>query len=57
LKAGIAIDYGGGGFLEMRDTWDIRVVLVVVGWQEEDWFAGDCSLGILLAVRKRMAAC
>ena len=41
----------------MRDTWDIRVVLVVVGWQEEDWFAGDCSLGILLAVRKRMAAC
>ena len=31
LKAGIVINYGGGGFLEIRDTWDIRVVLVVVG--------------------------
>lgn len=41
----------------MRDTWDIRVVLVVIGWQEECWFAGYCSLGILLAVRRHMAAC
>ena len=56
-KTGTAIDYGVGGFLEMRDTWDIRVVLVVIGWQEERWFAGYCSLGILLAVRRRMAAC
>jgi len=57
LKAGIAIDYGGGGFLEMRDTWDIRVVLVVVGWQEEDWFAVHYSPGILFTVRRCTAAC
>ena len=41
----------------MRDTWDIRVVLVVVGWQEEDWFAVHYSPGILFTVRRCTAAC
>ena len=37
-KTGTAIDYGVGGFLEMRDTLGIRVILVVIGWEEADGY-------------------
>ena len=37
-KTGTAIDYGVGGFLEIRDILGIRVILIVIGWEEADGY-------------------